>query len=63
MVRLQLSSEQFKRFQENLESEQSADAKKNVQIWIESDSATASGGFGFAFDPFVVAEQKIPESN
>jgi hypothetical protein len=53
MTKLRLSGEQFKAFQKSLERDQKKKPDANVQIFVESDSVTASGGFGFTFDPLV----------
>jgi hypothetical protein len=58
MTTLRLNSKQFKAFQESLEKDQMKKPDANVQIFIESDSVTASGGFGFMFDSSVLGSLK-----
>ena len=54
MTKLRLTGEQFKTFQKSLEKDQKKYPDTNVQIFVESDSKTASGGFGFTFDSSVL---------
>jgi hypothetical protein len=54
MTTLRLPKEQFKKFQKALEKEQTKAPDANVQISVESNSKTASGGFGFTFDSSVL---------
>jgi hypothetical protein len=53
MVTLKLTKEQFKEFQHSLETAQTKTPDANVQVFIESNSKTASGGFGFESNPSV----------
>lgn len=54
MTILPLSKEQFKRFQKALEKDQTKTPDSNSKIFVESNSKTASGGFGFTFDSSVL---------
>jgi hypothetical protein len=55
MTKLRLTGEQFKAFQKSLEKDQKKNPNTNVQIFVQSDSKTASGGFGFVFDSSVLS--------
>jgi hypothetical protein len=58
MIVLPLSKKQFKEFQKTLEKDQTKTPNANIQIFIESNSKTASGGFGFSFDSSVLRSFK-----